>query len=112
MLVVMVYGESIFVLLFGNAWGESGTVASIIAPMLFAMLISSPTSSTYLVLGLQKYSLFFGLSVLIYRSGCIYFGIILNDLYLGLMIWVCLEIMQIILYNVIALSRLKNNANS
>lgn len=111
MLVVMVYGESIFVLLFGNAWVESGTVARIIAPMLFAMLISSPTSSTYLVLGLQRYSLFFGLSVLIYRSGCLYFGIILNNLYLGLMIWVLLEIVQIILYNVIVLRRLKNNAN-
>lgn len=106
MLFVMIYGDIFFIILFGDAWVESGVIASVIAPMVFAMLISSPTSSIFLVLGLQKYSLFFGLSVLIYRSGSLYFGIIVNNLYLGLTIWVILEILQIILFNLMALRRM------
>lgn len=111
MLVIMIYGDIIFIILFGDVWVKSGVIASVIAPMVFAMLISSPTSSIFLVLGLQKYSLFFGLSVLIYRSGSLYFGIIVNNLYLGLMIWVILEILQIILFNLMALRRMKLISN-
>ncbi len=99
--LLMAMGEPIFAWMLGDEWRESGTMAAVIAPMLLAMLVSSPTSTTFLVLGLQKYSLFFGLAFLVYRSACIYFGAISDQLVLGIGAWVVCEIIAIISYNLI-----------
>jgi O-antigen/teichoic acid export membrane protein len=58
MITITFFGETIFIFLLGNEWREAGLIAEIIAVMVFVMLISSPTSSNFLILGLQKYSLF------------------------------------------------------
>lgn len=106
-ILLMAFGGPIFSWVFGDLWRKSGTISSIIAPMLFAMLISSPTSSTFLVLGLQKYSLIFGIMVLVYRPLCLGVGYIADNFYLGLMLFVATEVIQIIFYQSLVMRKLK-----
>ncbi len=106
-MVVMVFGESIFTFVLGEAWREAGVMAAVMAPMLLAMLVSSPTSSSFLVLGLQKYSLYFGVAFITYRTGCLYFGVIKGNVFLGLAAWVLCELSAIIIYNIIVIRRMK-----
>lgn len=106
-IIVALFGDILFGWILGEAWQGAGSMATIIAPMLFAILISSPTSGIYLVLKLQKISLYFGISFLIYRAGCMYLGLIYNNLYIGLMAWVVCELAAILIYNLIALRRMR-----
>ena len=106
-ILLMAFGGPIFSWVLGDLWRKSGTISSIIAPMLFAMLISSPTSSTFLVLGLQKYSLIFGITVLVYRPLCLGVGYIADNFYLGLMLFVATEVIQIIFYQSLVMRKLK-----
>ena len=104
--LVVLFGEELFGWVLGEAWRGAGTIAMVIAPMLFAMLISSPTSGTFLVLGLQRYSLFFGIAVLIYRPICIWFGLIADNLMLGLTVLVIVELIQITIYQLLVVQRM------
>lgn len=106
-ILVMIFGEQLFTWVLGNAWGGAGRMASVIAPMLLAILVSSPTSGIFLVLGLQKYSLFFGAAFIVYRSGCIYLGVVNNSVLYGLAAWVVCELVAISAYNLIALKRMR-----
>lgn len=107
MVCVVLYGEKLFILVLGELWGEAGKIASIIAPMLYAMLVSSSTSGIYLVLGLQRFSLIFGMSFLFYRVGCIYLGASSGNLHYGLAAWLFCELLAISIYNLIAINRMK-----
>lgn len=106
-ILVMMFGEQLFTWVLGSTWASAGEIAVVIAPMLFAMLVSSPTSGIFMVLGLQKYSLFFGISFVVYRTACIYFGVINNNILYGLLAWVLLELLAITIYNLIALKRME-----
>lgn len=105
--VVMVFGESIFSFVLGEAWREAGVMAAVMAPMLLAMLVSSPTSTSYLVIGLQKYSLIFGLASLVYRPLSLYLGFLNKNIYLALFLYSCFEIFQIFLYQFLAFRKLR-----
>lgn len=108
MLIILLFGEEIFSLLLGVAWAESGAIASVIAPMMYLMFISSPTSCIYNVIGLQKLGLLFGISFIFYRIGCIYLGVHFNNLFYGLFAWVVCEFLAIIIFNMLALKRMKS----
>ncbi len=106
-ILVIIFGEQIFVWLLGESWSEAGHLATILAPMLLATFVSSPTSGIYLVLGLQKYSLYFGVAFLVYRSACIYLGVINGEVKYGLAAWVICELIAIFIYNKIALAKME-----
>jgi O-antigen/teichoic acid export membrane protein len=108
-LLIMLYGRSLFSWVLGDAWGPAGEMASVMAPMLFAMLISSPTSGIFLVLKLQSLSLYFGISFLIYRVACIYLGVLLDNILIGFFCWVICELIAIAVYNIIALRKMVKN---
>lgn len=108
-IVVMIFGEQLFIWVLGESWSEAGRMASVLAPMLLAILISSPTSGTFLVLGLQKYSLVFGIAVFLYRPACLSVGLVTGNIFYGLLAWVILEILQIFIYQVVVLKRLRVN---
>jgi O-antigen/teichoic acid export membrane protein len=105
-LLVMLFGQQLFTLVLGPAWAESGRMAAVIAPMVLAILISSPTSGIFLVLGLQRLSLYFGAAFLVYRSLCIYAGLHYGNVYYGLAAWAFCELTAIIIYNQIALRKM------
>lgn len=106
LVIILLWGEEIFSFVLGLQWHHAGEIAFVLAPMLFVMFVSSPTSSMFLVLGLQKYSLLFGFSFLLYRSASFFIGWYFNSVTVGLWCWVILEIGTIAIYNLIALKKM------
>ena len=101
-ILVFVYAEDIAKFFLGDAWAPVGVIVSLMVPMSFVGFISSSTSTTYLVLGLQKYSFCFVVSALIYRPLSLWIGYVRNDIYIGLLFYVTFEIIQNIAYQYIA----------
>lgn len=108
MLATFFYGEQIFAWALGDTWRNAGLLASTLAPMLLAMFVSSPTSATYVVLGLQRYSLFFGLIVFLYRPILLYWGYKNENFVNSIQAWVFFEIITITTYQLIALKKIKS----
>ena len=105
--VIFLFGEELFVFFLGEAWELSGKIAIIIAPMLFIQLVSSPTSGIFQVLGLQRYNLYFSMLAFIYRPASLWIGFLSNNLTLGLVVLVFMEVAQMCLYHFVALKKLK-----
>lgn len=100
---IFFFGEYLFQWALGDSWGEAGRIASVLAPMLLAMLISAPTSGTYIVLGLQRYNLIFGVVTFIYRPLCLLLGYLSGNFMIALQFWVGIDIIVIFLYQIVAL---------
>lgn len=107
-LSVFLYGSEIFAFIFGENWREAGKIASLLSIMLFFVFISSPTSSAFVVLRMQKIGLYFGIAVLIYRPLALYFGYLMNDFWFALKLLIIFESIQIVLYNIVILLKLKD----
>ena len=105
--LIMLFGPQVFTLVLGEKWHQAGNIAAVIAPMTFFVFLSSPTSSAFIVLGLQKYSLVFGLATLVYRPLCLWLGWHYHSLMVGLVLLTAAEIIQIIIYNGIVLIKTK-----
>lgn len=105
--LLLLWGEPLFGWIFGPAWRPAGALAAVLMPMLWAMLVSSPTSGALIVLGLQKWSPVFGFAMLVYRPACLWLGAEWGSLASGLMLWAVCEIVAIVLYNALLLRRLK-----
>jgi lipopolysaccharide exporter len=106
--VVIFWGEPLFSFIFGSEWSESGSISSILIFYIMFSFISSPTSSTYISLRMQKQNFFFGILVLAYRFISFYIGYLRNDFYLALKILVIMEIIEIVIYNSVVLIRLRS----
>jgi O-antigen/teichoic acid export membrane protein len=105
--IIFIWGEDLFVIIFGEDWRQAGKIASIVAPMTLFTFMSSPTSSSFMVLRKQNYNLLFGMIELIYRPFSFYLGYRLNDFLLGLKILVLLEILNVFAYNALMWKNLK-----
>jgi lipopolysaccharide exporter len=99
--IIFLWGEVIFSFIFGSQWAEAGRIAAVMAPSVLGVFISAPTSSATLALNLQKATFFFGVGQIIYRPLALYIGHIYNNLFIGLYIYVAIDIFQFILYNYI-----------
>jgi O-antigen/teichoic acid export membrane protein len=106
LLLLFFFGEIIFSFIFGDEWILAGKIASILSPLILLNFISSPTSTTYIVLRKQHIGLIFSLSSTIYRPLAIYTGYIYSDFYLGVQLLVILDAIQIIIYNIVILRKL------
>lgn len=109
-IAIIFKGQEIFTLVFGNQWTESGKVASILIIYIMIAFVSTPTSSSYIALGLQKYSLIFSIVVISYRFLTLYLGYMLNNFYLGLILLVVFEAIQIFIFNFIIVLKLRKRA--
>jgi lipopolysaccharide exporter len=105
-LFVMLYGESFFAIVLGNSWALSGKIASIIAIMSFFSLLHSPTSTTLISIGDEKLMPLFGIAALVHRPLAIYLGHTYDDFYLGLKIYVLFEVVHMLLFQVIVITKL------
>lgn len=95
-------GAEIFQRVFGPEWREAGYMASALAPLVLAIFISSPTSSSFIALGLQRWSLLFGLSMLVYRPAVLLIGVQLNSVLIALLLWSAAEVVHVLTYNAVA----------
>ena len=102
-LLVALWGAELFALLFGAPWRPAGRMAEILMPLLWVMFVSSPTSTSLIVLGLQKWSPLFGLALLACRPLAFCLGARFGSIEAGLQAWVLAEIAVIVLYNLLIL---------
>jgi O-antigen/teichoic acid export membrane protein len=105
--LILIFGGQLFSLVFGSKWEEAGIMAATISPLIFALFISSPTSTAYLVLRMQKIALIFPVISIIFRITSLYIGYHQNDIILGLRLMVAFEIVQIIISNLIIIKIIK-----
>ena len=56
-LPILLFGPDLYSLIFGESWRQAGEIGSLLAIMIFFQGISSPTSQTVLLAGLQKIDL-------------------------------------------------------
>jgi hypothetical protein len=106
-LLLAAFGPALFAWAFGARWAQAGLLAAIMAPMLWAMLISSPTSGALIVLGLQRSAPWFGVAMLVYRPAAFAIGAWAGSLPLALALWVAMEVLAIAVYNTLLLRRLQ-----
>jgi len=106
--IIFFLGEEIFTIVFGQNWDEAGKIASILSPMIFAMFISSSTSSAFTVLRMQNIGLYFGIFVLFTRPLSIFLGYQMESFYIGLLIMVTVEMLQIVGYNVVIIKKIRS----
>ena len=106
-LILMGYGEVIFSLFFGEKWSDAGKMVSVLAPMMLAVFIGSPTSVSYVSLGMQKFSLYFAVFSLLHRIASLGVGIYFDDFYLMLWLLVLCELVEKLLYQLLALKALR-----
>lgn len=110
MLLIFFWGPDLFSIILSEKWMAAGSMAALLAPMALAIFVSSPTSGTYIILGIQRYSPIFAVASLIYRPASLYFGLYTQNLMNGLKAWVICEVMQITIYQMVAWKKIKNIA--
>ncbi len=93
--IIFLIGETAFTWLFGEQWLISGTIASIMAPMLLLTFVTTPTSKSMLVLDKQKWMPIFSAISLVVRFSALMTGYIYFDFITA--IWL-LVIGQIVVY--------------
>lgn len=106
LIIILGWGPEIFAFVLGNDWYAAGEMARVIAPMLFVMFVSSPSSNAYLTLNLHHLTPLFPIASLIYRPGCIYIGYLMGDILTGLWLLTIVHIIFVILYNLIIIRKL------
>lgn len=109
--LIALFGENIFTFAFGDKWSEAGTIAALLAPFWLVRFSSSPTSSIYLKLNMQRAQWYFVLMAACYRVAAYLPLIGRVDLRYCIMLHATAEVLNIIFYNKLALSRLKALAN-
>lgn len=106
-LILFLFGEELFTLIFGEEWDTAGRIASVLSIPLLFIFCSSPTSTAFIVFGIQKYSFVIGIVSVILRPLAFYIGYLKDDIYTGLILWGIFEIILIAAYNIILLKKAK-----
>src|SRR5699024_11115846 len=73
-LIIFLFGDNIFMLLFGEEWALSGSIASYLSIWLFANYVGAPIVNTYLVFNKQKTAFRFS----VFQNCLLAFGLILG----------------------------------
>lgn len=84
MILMAMIAEDLFVVLFGETWGEAGRYAQILTPWLMFVFISSPLSSLFAVYERQGTALFLQCLIFSTRLISLYIGGIHQNVYLAL----------------------------
>jgi O-antigen/teichoic acid export membrane protein len=106
MLIIILFGKSIFTIALGESWSDAGKIASILAPMVFGSLIHSPTSSTLTIMGYEKLGFYIALTIIIYRPLSFFIGFINNNFYLGIALFTIFEIAHYFLFQTLVLKKI------
>jgi O-antigen/teichoic acid export membrane protein len=105
---LLIMGPTIFSIGFGGRWLQAGIIAQRIAPLLLLRFMSSPTSTLYWKLNMQREQWFFSVAAACYRTLCYSltaFGFGLNFV---ILLHVAIESVAILLFNLFTLKRLRD----
>lgn len=105
--IVLMFGGDIFRFGFGTHWIGAGVVAQHLAILLFVRFVSSPTSTIYWKLHMQREQWYFSMAAACYRTGCYALPAFGIDLGTAIMLHVAIEVLAISTYNFLALRRLR-----
>jgi O-antigen/teichoic acid export membrane protein len=83
LLIILFFGQDIFIFLFGLEWVESGVIAQITIIWFMFVFISPPTSAMYNILNLQKILLLIQILTIVTRVVAIYLGFYIFGTYLA-----------------------------
>ena len=84
-LLIAIFAKPIFYSLFGTSWGISAVFYQLLFAWSIMLFINPPSTTTVLILGLQKFSLNFTIISLLTRILALYLGYILyNDFYVSI----------------------------
>ncbi|ELR70379.1 O-antigen flippase Wzx [Fulvivirga imtechensis AK7] len=108
LVVIVFFGDYLFAFFLGDSWLQAGEIAKILGVMLFAMFVSTPTSSILNILNKQHIGLVFGIIVLATRSVSLVIGLKLFALDGALWTFVITEIVVIIAFNLFLLKFTSN----
>ena len=111
LLLLLSSAENLFVFALGDKWAEAGQIAVLLAPMFFARFIASPTSTAFIVLGLQRYTFLFAVALLFIRPIILMAGFHYGGLYSGIILLSIVEVLQVVFYKYILLRHLEELKN-
>lgn len=109
---ILLFGPVIFHVGFGQKWTEAGVIAQLFAVLLFVRFVSSPTSTLYWKLKMQREQWYFAVGAAIYRSGCYVLTAFGFGLSTVIILHVAIESLAILFYNIVALRRLSTLSGS
>jgi len=104
LVVVMLFGEELFVFAFGEQWASSGMIAQMTIVMFLFSFISPPSVVSFNILNLQKVYLKFQVAVLLMRMAGIYLG---YHFYGSFMISILFFVMVGVVHNIIFMLYIK-----
>lgn len=105
--VLFFFAEPIFSFVFGADWKTAGTVAAILAPLLFVQLLSSPTGKSLMVVNKQHVMPFFSFLNMLARTLSLFAGAYYYDFFTGLWLMVAANIVSLLLYNAYLYNQLR-----
>jgi lipopolysaccharide exporter len=86
--IVIIWGEPLFTIIFGPTWGEAGLYASILSIWLFFSFMNPPTNVNFLILELNRLQLILEFLILIIRILALLIGyFIYNNVLMSLMLF-------------------------
>jgi len=82
LVVILFFGEDLFIFVFGRQWAESGLIAQIAIFWFLFSFISPPTTVMFNIYSLQRIRLIIQLITLVFRVLAIYLGYYIYDSYI------------------------------
>ena len=104
---VMVFGPALFGLVYGPGWEMAGQMARALALVVFINMIFSPTSVSFIVMGLRIVPVVAAASAFSYRIAAFAIGVLADSILVALYLFCLFEIIQIFMTNRILLKNLK-----
>ncbi len=104
--LVFLFGETLFTLVFGEAWRSAGLIAAASAPLLLLRFISSPTSSIYYRLELQSWQFALTIMALLARTLPVFTHLMGASIVEVIYLQTVGELLVILTYNFVAWRRL------
>jgi O-antigen/teichoic acid export membrane protein len=100
LIIILLFGDSIFELLFGEEWSASGNISQLIIIWVFFLFINSPTMVTFNILHKQKAALALEIGSALLRFASIYAGYLLFESFYAS---ISLYVASSVLINIIAI---------
>ena len=95
---LLVTGDDLFSLVFGERWLVSGLYARVLAPFFLFAFVTSPLSSLALVVNHQKEVLWFSTLFMIFRIAALFLGGIVNSPAIGIALYAITGVFVYLLY--------------
>jgi O-antigen/teichoic acid export membrane protein len=86
-LILVLFAEELFKIIFGVQWAEAGIYAEILAPWVFIAFVVSPISTLFSVLEKQRISLLENIILVISRAGSLIIGGFLGNVFIALILF-------------------------